>query len=59
MYTQKGKHNDVIATKFSCRRTNAQLYYYNEITVVNLLTNCITRTKVWYSLYRNIIRLEN
>lgn len=33
MYTQKGKYNDVIATKLSCQRTNAQLYYYNEITV--------------------------
>jgi len=32
-YTQKGKYNDVIATKLSCQRTNAQLYYYNEITV--------------------------
>jgi len=25
MHTQKGKHNDVIATKLSCRRTNAQI----------------------------------
>lgn len=25
MHTRKGKHNDVIATKLSCRRTNAQI----------------------------------
>lgn len=36
MHTRKGKHNDVIATKLSCRCTNAQIiHYYNEITTVN------------------------